>query len=629
VWSRAQTGVYSTAVTFRGGVYSLHTHREKTSPSPTFSHLFCIIVGRMSEVPNVTPSETLADPIPQFDAVSLTNSDKEETPVVEKVSRPQVLDDLNADKSALFTSALEEEEDSGVGPSGKGDADWTPTSDSLEEISLQADDKEGKEIPEEDVDLNDDDDIFKSARLEPEPVRLVKETNGREVREEPVEVDIPLEDDDLHPFEDAHLKPQLQLSGPGSSSTPATMQTLTSFHDTAALKKELSGDDEFLEVKVTAPHKVGEGMSSFMAYKVCTKTNLAYFKKKSPEVNRRFSDFLGLREKLAEKYLQNGRIIPPAPDKSVIGMTKVKMAKEDEDATHSDFVEKRRAALERYLNRTASHPNLRVDPDFREFLELDTDLPKASQTATLSGKTVMKLFNSLGDKVSAYTTKMEESDAWFEEKNSIIESLDTQLRKLLVATDSLVEFRKGLAGHTYSLSKSLGLLSSAEENSQLSAAINLLAEVEEKVEKVHEQQAKDDFFLLSELVRDYIGVVGSVREAFNERSKAWQAWQGIQRDLTRRREAKVKAELACKQERVNQLRQEIAENERQVDMAQENFDKISRIIKKEYEAFDVKKAEDFKVTLTDYLERMLKSQEVLTNHWEKLLPEIKQVELTH
>ena len=67
-------------------------------------------------------------------------------------------------------------------------------------------------------------------------------------------------------------------------------------------------------------------------------------------------------------------------------MTKVKMSKEDEDAAQSgayllpsmtrdkipfnyllspEFVEKRRAALERYLNRTAGHPNLRVDPDFR------------------------------------------------------------------------------------------------------------------------------------------------------------------------------------------------------------------------------------------------------------------------
>ena len=100
-------------------------------------------------------------------------------------------------------------------------------------------------------------------------------------------------------------------------------------------KRELESGDEFIEVKVTSPHKVGEGMSSFMAYKVITKTNLSYFKKTNPEVNRRFSDFLGLRDKLSEKYLQNGRIIPPCPDKSVLGMTKVKMSKEEDASSQS------------------------------------------------------------------------------------------------------------------------------------------------------------------------------------------------------------------------------------------------------------------------------------------------------
>ena len=42
-------------------------------------------------------------------------------------------------------------------------------------------------------------------------------------------------------------------------------------------------------------------------------------------VTRRFSDFLGLHDKLSDKYLQNGRVIPPAPDKSVVNMTKVIM----------------------------------------------------------------------------------------------------------------------------------------------------------------------------------------------------------------------------------------------------------------------------------------------------------------
>jgi hypothetical protein len=41
------------------------------------------------------------------------------------------------------------------------------------------------------------------------------------------------------------------------------------------------------------------------------------------------------------------------------------------------------------------------------------------------------------------------------------------------------------------------------------------------------------------------------------------------------------------------------------DMAQENFDRISRLIKKEVEFFDVRKAEDFKRSIVLYLVSML------------------------
>ena len=43
--------------------------------------------------------------------------------------------------------------------------------------------------------------------------------------------------------------------------------------------------------------------------------------------------------------------------------------------------------------------------------------------------------------MSQYATKMEETDSWFEDKTNIIENLDIQLRKLLLATDAMVEFR--------------------------------------------------------------------------------------------------------------------------------------------------------------------------------------------
>ena len=55
---------------------------------------------------------------------------------------------------------------------------------------------------------------------------------------------------------------------------------------------------------------------------------------------------------------------------------------------------------------------------------------------------MMRAISKLGDKVSAYATKMEETDQWFEEKTVMIDRLDDQLRKLMYATENLVFFRK-------------------------------------------------------------------------------------------------------------------------------------------------------------------------------------------
>ena len=110
--------------------------------------------------------------------------------------------------------------------------------------------------------------------------------------------------------------------------------------------KELDSGDDFMYISVTDPNKMGEGMSSFMAYKVVTRTNSNYFKKKEMVVTRRFSDFLGLHDKLAEKYRQNGRIIPPAPDKSVVGMTKVKMTKDGDEVQDEVKKEKKSREIE-------------------------------------------------------------------------------------------------------------------------------------------------------------------------------------------------------------------------------------------------------------------------------------------
>lgn len=139
--------------------------------------------------------------------------------------------------------------------------------------------------------------------------------------------------------------------------------------------------------------------------RVTTKSSLPKFSKTQCSTLRRFSDFLGLHDLLVAKYLRFGRIIPPAPSKNLIGTTKVKMtsgqgtgtAGEQAAGLGLEWLENRRAALERFLCRIAQHPVLCVDADFVNFLQSDEELPKAVNTAALSGAGVMRLFNKVNN----------------------------------------------------------------------------------------------------------------------------------------------------------------------------------------------------------------------------------------
>lgn len=66
-------------------------------------------------------------------------------------------------------------------------------------------------------------------------------------------------------------------------------------------------------------YPLGDGMGAYMTYLVTTNTTLPLFKESEVYVRRRFSDFLGLYYRLAEKYMCLGHIVPPAPEKSLTG----------------------------------------------------------------------------------------------------------------------------------------------------------------------------------------------------------------------------------------------------------------------------------------------------------------------
>uniref|UniRef100_A0AAZ3RS87 Sorting nexin-1 n=1 Tax=Oncorhynchus tshawytscha TaxID=74940 RepID=A0AAZ3RS87_ONCTS len=339
-----------------------------------------------------------------------------------------------------------------------------------------------------------------------------------------------------------------------------------------------------MEVAVTNPEKIGDGMNAYMAYKVSTRTTLPMFRNRTFSVWRRFSDFLGLYEKLSVKHSLNGCIIPPPPEKSVVGMTKVKVGKDD--SSSADFVERRRAALERYLQRVVCHPSLLQDPDVREFLE---------------------------------------RDEWFDNKLQEVESEELQLRKLHAVVDSLVNHRKELCGNTAVFAKSMAMLGNSEDNTALSRALSQLAEVEDKMETLHQEQAASDFFILAELLADYIRLLGAVRGCFEQRMKTWQRWQEAQSTLQKKREVEAKLLWANKPDKLQQAKEEITEWEGKVTQYERDFDRISVTVRKEFLRFEKQKSKDFKSQIVKYLESLLQSQQRHVKFWEAFLPEAKAI----
>lgn len=388
-------------------------------------------------------------------------------------------------------------------------------------------------------------------------------------------------------------------------------------------------------INVTEPQKIGEGISSYVAYRVLTKTNMPIFSKHEFAVLRRFSDFLGLHEKLTEKYLRSGRIIPPAPEKSIVGTTKLKMTSTPSTesangssasgSVQSQFVERRRAALERFLNRVAQHPVLCIDPDFREFLESDTELPKATSTSALSGAGVLRLFNKVGETVNKITYKMDESDPWFEERVCRVEALESCLRRLHSACEALALERRELAARSHEAARAAAALSGADPHAPLSRALSHAADLHEKIEHLRLEQSNTDFFVLTEHIKDYLGLIGAIKDVFHERVKVFQNWQHAQLQLTKRRENKAKAELANRPEKIELAANEIIDWEAKVERGQQEFDTISRVIKKELERWEEIRVEELRAAVLKYLEEHMKHQAQAIRYWDAFLPEARAI----
>uniref|UniRef100_A0A3B5L4T8 PX domain-containing protein n=1 Tax=Xiphophorus couchianus TaxID=32473 RepID=A0A3B5L4T8_9TELE len=111
-------------------------------------------------------------------------------------------------------------------------------------------------------------------------------------------------------------------------------------------------------VTVDNPESHISAIETFITYRVVTRTTRSEFDSSKYEVRRRYQDFLWLKSRLEENYPT--LIVHPLPEKFVM--------KSMVERFNDDFIETRRKALHRFLNRITEHPILSCSHHFKVFL---------------------------------------------------------------------------------------------------------------------------------------------------------------------------------------------------------------------------------------------------------------------
>ncbi|KAK0626748.1 Vps5 C terminal like-domain-containing protein [Immersiella caudata] len=364
-------------------------------------------------------------------------------------------------------------------------------------------------------------------------------------------------------------------------------------------------------ITVGDPHKVGDLTSSHIVYSVRTKTTSKGYKQPEFEVKRRYRDFLWLYNTL---HANNpGVVVPPPPEKQAVGRFE------------SNFVESRRAALEKMLNKTAAHPTLQHDADLKLFLESETfniDVKHKERKEPNLGES-KSVLSSFGINVGS-TNKFVEQDDWFHDRRVYLDALENQLKALLKAMEGMVAQRKAMAESAGDFSASLHALSTVELSPTLSGPLDALSELQITIRDVYDRQAQQDVLTFGIIIEEYIRLIGSVKQAFTQRQKAFQSWSAAESELQKRKASqdKLLRQGRSQQDRLNQVNAEVADAERKVHQARLLFEDMGRLMRTELDRFEREKVEDFKSGVETFLEGAVEAQKELIEKWETFLMQL-------
>lgn len=199
---------------------------------------------------------------------------------------------------------------------------------------------------------------------------------------------------------------------------------------------------------------------------------------------------------------------------------------------------------------------------------------------------------------------------WFHDRKIYLDALENQLKALLKSMDTVVAQRKGLSEAAGDFSSSLHALAAVELSPALASPLDGLSELQFRIKELYDRQAQQDVLTLGITIDEYIRLIGSVKNAFSQRQKAFHSWHAAESDLQKRKntQEKLLRQGKSQQDRLNQANADVADAERKVHQTRLLFEDMGRLMRNELQRFEKEKVEDFKSGVETFLESAVEAQ---------------------
>jgi len=355
--------------------------------------------------------------------------------------------------------------------------------------------------------------------------------------------------------------------------------------------------------------KHGEGqLKGYVSYKINVKTTLAQYKKSEFSVDRRYSDFYWLHDKLKESF--KGFIIPPMPDKTII-----------QNRFDTQFIENRRRELGKFLKEVTEHPVLSSSQILQTFLESPPEDWEQEKVAKPQAGVTKKMLSWVSTTVNQAVSPAVEIDEFFSRKEEYLSGLVFQMSELLRITKLLSQKQNDLMLLYYDFSVAATNVSNAEDKGDIPLASHWskLSDVGEQVRLVIQDAVVNQEIRFEEPIQNLLRLIQAAKDTLANRLATLAEFQAAEKRLATFNEKKAKPGF----KQTPATDQEAEKLQKKVEETKEEYDIITSSVRNELERFDNIKKKEITRALRELAKSNMDTTVQTADQWKKLLNQIQ------